>query len=82
MSERACCWKEKAGRSRPAVPIMNWYLLNIPLAIAIATAVVAPIMVVISREELGDSTHEPAALADTLADTVFAPAPEHVLALV
>lgn len=29
---------------------MNWYLLNIPLAIAIVTALVAPIFVVISRE--------------------------------
>jgi hypothetical protein len=57
---------------------MNWYLLNIPLAIAIATAVVAPIMVVISREHLDvDATH-----AAVLAETVFSPAPEPVLALV
>ncbi|HEY5030969.1 MAG TPA: hypothetical protein VIJ54_00750 [Actinomycetes bacterium] len=29
---------------------MNWYLLNIPLAIAVVTALVTPIFVVISRE--------------------------------
>lgn len=29
---------------------MNWYLLNLPIAAAIATAVVAPILVVMSRE--------------------------------
>lgn len=33
---------------------MNWYLLNLPLAAAIATAVVAPIMVVICRESGAD----------------------------
>ena len=38
---------------------MNWYLLNLPLCAAVATAVVAPIMVVISRE----STHQDAVQA-------------------
>jgi hypothetical protein len=57
---------------------MNWYLLNIPLCIAVATGVVAPIMVVISREALG----EDAGTALSSEETVFAPAPEHVLSLV
>ena len=39
---------------------MNWYLLNIPLAIAILTALVAPIFVVISREH---STEQPTDLS-------------------
>jgi hypothetical protein len=33
---------------------MNEIWLNIPLCIAIATALVAPLLVVISREPLGD----------------------------
>jgi hypothetical protein len=33
---------------------MNWFWLNIPLCVAIATAVVAPLLVVIAREPLGD----------------------------
>ena len=33
---------------------MNWYVLNIPLAIVAATALVAPIFVVISREQRSD----------------------------
>jgi hypothetical protein len=34
---------------------MNWYLLNIPLAIAIVTALVTPIFVVISREHRAEA---------------------------
>jgi hypothetical protein len=43
--------------------IMNWYLLNLPLAAAIATAVVAPIMVVICRES-GDEVSAPVTPAE------------------
>jgi hypothetical protein len=44
----------------PADPDMNWYLLNIPLVVAIATAVVAPILVVTAREPLGAEGTGPA----------------------
>jgi hypothetical protein len=42
---------------------MNWYLLNLPLAVAIATAVVAPMMVVICRES-GEDASAPVTPAD------------------
>jgi hypothetical protein len=50
---------------------MNWYLLNIPLCAALATAVLAPIMVVISR----DSTHQDNAPVSAAAGHALVPAP-------
>jgi hypothetical protein len=50
---------------------MNWYLLNLPLCAAFATGVVAPIMVVISRECM---EHDNAPLAHA-AGSALVPAP-------
>jgi hypothetical protein len=41
---------------------MNWYLLNIPPAVAILAALVAPIFVVISREHCAEEPTDLAAV--------------------
>jgi hypothetical protein len=44
--------EEKAGFA-PSQPEMNWLLLNVPLCVAAAAAVVTPILIVTAREPLG-----------------------------